>query len=49
MNETPVTKTIQEMWQALVPIIIEFAQNEGCEAIVTMIDGADKFSEGMFP
>lgn len=47
MNETPVSKTIQEMWQALVPIIIDLAQNEGGAAIVTMIDRADNFSEGI--
>lgn len=47
MNETPVSETIQETWQALVPII-ELAQNESCAAILTMIEGADDFSEGMF-
>ena len=45
MNETPVSKKIQETWQALVPIIIDLAQIESCAAIMTMIDGAD---EGMF-
>lgn len=48
VNETPVTKIIQVTWQALVPIIIDLAKNESCAAIMTMIDGADDFPEGMF-
>lgn len=47
VNDTPLSKTIQETWEALVPIIIKLAQAESCGAIITMIDGADDFTEGI--
>ena len=48
VNEAPVSETIQETWQPLVSIIIDLAKNETSAVIMTMIDGADTFSQGMF-
>ena len=45
MHEGTESKTIIELWENLISTIYDLAQRETSAAIVSMIDGAEDFSE----
>lgn len=48
INESPISKTILQTWEALVPVVLELAANENCTSIDNMLDGVDHFSEYIY-
>ena len=48
IHEGTESKTIIELWENLISTIYDLAQRETSAAIVSMVDGAENFSEGIY-